>query len=97
MGSSGRVGGVEQAMAALGISSVFVCLVYLYLYVQCICGGYLMDKTGPESRTQISRPSSRQADSAGKCPIKLVPEQPRGGGDVGARVFEGGLRWTFQG
>ena len=41
-----------------------------------------MDKTGPESRTQISRPSSRQADSAGKCPIKLVPEQPRGGGEV---------------
>ena len=37
-----------------------------------------MDKTGPESRTQISRPSSRQADSAGKCPIKLVPEQLRG-------------------
>ena len=56
-----------------------------------------MDKTGPESRTQISRPSSRQADSAGKCPIKLVPEQLRGGGDVAARVFEGGLRWTFQG
>ena len=56
-----------------------------------------MDKTGPESRTQISRPSSRQADSAGKCPIKLVPEQPRGGGDVAARVFQGGLRWTFQG
>ena len=32
MGSSGRVGGVEQAMAALGISSVFVfvCVVYLW-------------------------------------------------------------------
>ena len=58
-----------------------------------------MDKTGPESPTQISRPSTGQAalSAAGKCPIKLVPEQPRGGGDVGARVFEGGLRWTFQG
>ena len=33
MGSSGRVGGVEQAMAALCISSVFVRPVFLYLYV----------------------------------------------------------------
>ena len=36
--------------------------------------GCLMDKTGPESPTQISRPSTGQAAlcAAGKCPIKLV-------------------------
>ena len=56
-----------------------------------------IDKISNRFKFGISNRASRQADSAGKCPIKLVPEQPRGGGDVGARVFEGGLRWTFQG